>query len=198
MKFGIVLTGGIATGKSTVAAYLKLYGFSIIDADKIAHKILEEKKEEIKRVFGSEIIKEDRVNRKALGKIVFSDKSKLKKLEEIVSNRIKEEIFSKAKGLEKKEVPYFIDIPLFFEKKENYSNFKKVVLVYAPKEIQLERLLKRDKLNKNDALKRIKFQIDIEVKKELADFVVDNSKDLKHLEKEIKKLLEWVNAFYQI
>ena len=183
MKFknAIILTGGIGTGKSTVATMLKLYGYKIIDADEISKKIFETKKEKIKQIFGTN-------NRKELRKIVFNNKNKLKILEDLILPDVKKEILKKAKELEKDNIIYFIDLPLFFEK-QNYPEFNKVLVVYAPKEIQIQRVIKRDNVDEKGALLIINNQIDIEEKKKKADFVIDNSKDLKHLQKEIEKFL---------
>jgi len=183
MKFknAIILTGGIGTGKSTVATMLKLYGYKIIDADEISKKIFETKKEKIKQIFGTN-------NRKELRKIVFNNKNKLKILESLILPDVKKEVLKKAKELEKDNIIYFIDLPLFFEK-QNYPEFNKVLVVYAPKEIQIQRVIKRDNVDEKGALLIINNQIDIEEKKKKADFVIDNSKDLKHLQKEIEKFL---------
>ena len=193
-KYAIALTGGIATGKSTVCNILKLYGFSIIDADKIAHKVLEEQKKTISKIFGKEYIKDNKVDRKKLAKLIFSDKDAKKSLEKLLHPLIKERIIEESLKLEKYKVPYIIDIPLFFETK-NYP-IKRVMVVYAPKEIQLKRLMKREGLDEVEAKKRISSQIDIEEKKKLANFVIDNSKDLKHLQKEIEKFIQKVENEY--
>jgi dephospho-CoA kinase len=186
MKFknAIVLTGGIGTGKSTVASFLKLYGYKIIDADEISKKVFESKKEKIKEIFGT-------TDRKELRKIVFNDKKKLKILEDLILPEVKKEVLNLAKKYEKDGVKYFVDLPLFFEK-QNYDEFDKVLVVYAPKELQIKRVIDRDKVDENGALAIINNQIDIEEKKQKADFVIDNSKDLKHLQKEIEKLLNMI------
>jgi dephospho-CoA kinase len=186
MKFknAIVLTGGIGTGKSTVASFLKLYGYKIIDADKISKKIFENKKEKIKEIFGT-------TDRKELRKIVFNNKEKLKILENLILPEVKKEVLNLAKKYEKDGVKYFVDLPLYFEK-QNYDEFDKVLVVYAPKELQIKRVIDRDKVDENGALAIINNQIDIEEKKQKADFVIDNSKDLKHLQKEIEKLLNMI------
>ncbi len=184
----IVLTGGIATGKSTVSNFFKLYGYSIIDADKIAHKILDENIQNIKTIFGENFIKENKVDRKELGKLIFSDKEAKQKLETLLHPLIKIEIENEAKKLEKYGIHYFIDIPLFFETK-NYD-IKNSLVIYAPKELQIDRVLKRDNLTKQEALNRVNSQMDIENKRELATFVIDNSMDLKHLQAEIEKFIK--------
>ena len=193
-KYAIALTGGIATGKSTVCNILKLYGFSIIDADKIAHKVLEEQKKTISTLFGKEYIKDNKVDRKKLAKLIFSNKEAKKSLEKLLHPLIKERITKESIKLEKYQVPYIMDIPLFFETK-NYP-IKRVMVVYAPKEIQLKRLMKREGLDEVKAKKRISSQIDIEEKKKLATFIIDNSKDLKHLQKEIEKFIQKVENEY--
>ena len=191
-KYAIVLTGGIGTGKSTTANILKLYGYEIIDADILAHQELQNSKDEIVTVFGLSCLKNDKIDRKALGKIVFDDKEKRQKLEGILYPKIKQQILKLSQEKEKKRVFYFIDLPLFFEK-QNYD-FKKTVLVYAPKELQIKRVKQRDNLNKDDIIKRLNAQMDIEEKKKLAWKIIDNSKDLKHLTKEIEKFLKDLNA----
>ncbi len=196
LKYAIALTGGMATGKSTTAALLKLYGFNIIDADAIAHKVLEEQKEDIRRLFGEEYIKEGRVDRKALGKLVFGDENERRKLERLLHPKIKEEILRAAKKQEEFEVPYFIDIPLYFETR-NYP-LKKAVVVYTPKDIQTERLAKREGLEIDEARQRVLIQMDIEQKRALADYVIDNSRDLKHLQKEVERFVERIKDEYGI
>lgn len=191
----IALTGGIATGKSTISSLLMLRGFKIIDLDKITHELLDLHVREIEKLFGSEYIKEDRVDRGKLGGLVFSQKEAKVKLEDFLHPLIREETKKQAQAQDILQVPYFIDIPLFFEKKEFYSVAKSVV-VYAPKNIQLQRLMERSKLEEDEALKRINAQMDIEQKRKLADFVVDNSKDLKNLQEEVERLVKWVKESY--
>jgi len=188
-KNGVVLTGGIATGKSTTAALMKLLGFRVIDADKIAHEVLESCQNDIKACFGEEFIKNGKVDRKSLGKLVFSNKEKRLLLESIVHPKIKEAIINEAIKQERFNKPYLIDIPLFFER-EGVYDFNKVLVVYAPKEIQLQRLIKREGFSKEEALQRIEAQLPIELKKQKADFLIDNSKDLKHLQNECIRVKE--------
>ena len=183
-KNAIVLTGGIGTGKSTVASFLKLYGYKIIDADEISKQVFEKKKEKIKKMFGT-------TDRKELRNIVFNNKEKLKMLEDLILPDVKEEVLKKAKELEKDNVPYFVDLPLYFEK-QNYPEFSRVLVVYAPKDIQIQRVISRDNANEDEVKAILKNQIDIEEKRKKADFIIDNSKDLKHLQKEIEKLLNMI------
>ena len=186
----IVLTGGIATGKSTVASLFMLHGFLTIDADKIAHKILDENSSKIAKLFGEKYIKDDKVNRLLLGTLIFNDTNEKQKLEQFIHPLIKQQIIKDAKVFETQQKPYLIDIPLFFENK-NYD-IKRSIVVYTTKDIQLQRLIKRDKSTKQEAQNRIDNQMDIDSKKRLATYIIDNTQDLKYLQKEvvrIKKIL---------
>jgi dephospho-CoA kinase len=185
-KYAIVLTGGIATGKSTVASLFMLHGFLTIDADKVTHKLLDIHYKGIENLFGSQYIENKRVVRKKLGNLIFNNKNEKKKLENFIHPLIKNEIILQAKFFEEQEKPYLIDIPLFFET-SNYDIDKSIV-VYTPKEMQVERLVKRDKSSEEDALSRINNQMDIEKKKELADYVIDNTRDLKNLQNEVERI----------
>lgn len=193
----IVLTGGIGTGKSTVCNILKLYGFSIIDADKIANYILQKEKDSIIKLFGKKYIKDNSVDKKALARLIFKNKDAKQKLENLMHPLIKKKIIEESLKSEKHKVPYIIDIPLFFETK-NYP-IKRVAVVYAPKELQIQRVVNRDKLSYEEAIDRIESQLSIEKKKEKATYLIDNSKDLKNLQKEIDKFVEKVkDEFNQI
>ena len=192
-----VITGSIASGKSTVVNLLKERGFSVIDADLIAHEQLEICKGEIVREFGEQILDEaGKIDRKKLGAIVFREPKKLKNLEQILHPKIKAEIFFKASQLECLEQIYFVDIPLFFEKKERYAEFKNVAVIYAPKELLLSRLMSRNALNLEDAKARAELQMDIEQKKKMAKFVIDNSGDRENLELELEKFLKQICATF--
>jgi dephospho-CoA kinase len=180
----IVLTGGIGTGKSTVASFLKLYGYKIIDADEISKNVFNKKLDKIKEIFGT-------TDRKELREIVFNNKEKLKKLEDLILPDVKKEVLSLCEKYEKDGVAYFVDLPLFFEK-QNYDEFNKVLVVYAPRDIQIQRVKKRDNAKEEEVKAILNNQIDIEIKKQKADFLIDNSKDLKHLQKEIEKFLSMI------
>jgi dephospho-CoA kinase len=185
-KNGIVLTGSIATGKSTVAALFKMFKFLVIDADKIAHKLLDENFVFIEKNFGKEFVANKKVIRDKLAKLVFNNKDLLTQLENFLHPLIKQAIIKEAKLYEEQNKPYLIDLPLFFEKK-NY-NIDKIIVVYTPKHIQLQRLMKRDNISKKEALQKISLQIDIENKKQKATFLIDNSKDLNYTIKEVERV----------
>jgi len=185
-KNAIVLTGGIATGKSTVAALFKSLGFSIIDADKIAHTLLDRYHKQIAQIFGDEYVKDEKVLRKKLGSLIFNNVEQKTKLEEFIHPLIKEKIIDEIKILESQKKTYLIDIPLFFEKQD--FDISKSIVVYIPKEIQIQRLMNRDNSTQEEAILRINNQLDIEEKKLLATYVIDNTKDLDHLKNEVDKV----------
>ncbi len=193
-EHAIVLTGGIATGKSTVSNILKTHGFEVIDADSIAKEILPLYVKEVQNIFGDRVVKEGAIDRKALGAIIFNDKSEREKLNAFLHPLIREEIFKRSQMLEEKKKPYIIDIPLYFES-DGY-HCKVVVVVYAPIEVQRKRLMIRENFTKEEAQKRIDAQISIEEKKVMADFLINNSFDRKFLDEEIEKFIKFVRGKY--
>jgi len=181
-EYALVLTGGIATGKSTVANFFKEFGFKIIDADKIAHETLEKNQAKIIELFGEEYVVDGSVDRKALGGLIFSNKEEKLKLENLLHPLIFSEIEVQSKKLDRDKKPYFVDIPLFFE--SSRYPIKKSIVVYIPKEQQLQRLIKRDGTSKEEALQRINSQLPIDEKKQRATYIIDNQKDLEALQHE--------------
>jgi len=193
-EHAVVLTGGIATGKSTVSAMLKSHGFEVIDADMIAKEVLPLHVKEVEAIFGDRVIKEGVIDRKALGTLIFNDKAEREKLNAFLHPLIRQEIFRRCDLLEEKQKPYIIDIPLYFES-DGYA-CKLVAVVYAPMEVQRKRLMVREDFSKEEAQKRINAQISIEDKKILADFLINNSFDVKFLESEIEKFIKFVRGKY--
>lgn len=187
-KYAIALTGGIATGKSTVVKLFREKGFRVIDADKIAHEVLDAQHREIVEMFGKDFVKEGKVDRKLLGNIVFSDPVKRKALEGLLHPLIYDRIAEASEKLDKRAEPYLVDIPLFYES-GRYA-IENVVVVYARKEQQLERVMRRDGYDKKEALARIESQIDIEEKCENASYVINNSTNLKDLAYETERVKE--------
>lgn len=193
-EHAIVLTGSIGTGKSTVSKMLQEHGFELIDADTISKEILPLHVKEVRALFGEGVIVNDAIDRKALGAIIFNDKAEREKLNALMRPLIREEILKRSEVLEQKGKPYIIDIPLYYES-EGYD-CKVVVVVYAPVEVQRKRLMQRENFTKEEAQKRIDAQISIEEKKILADFLINNSFDLKFLESEIEKFIQYVRGRY--
>ena len=186
-KNAIALTGGISTGKSTVCNLFKLHGFLTIDADVIAHRLLDENSNKIAAMFGEQYVQNGKVLRKELGKIIFSNEENKLKLEALLHPLIKEQIIKESKIFEEQNKPYFVDIPLFFEKM-SYP-IPKSLVIYTPKELQIQRLMKRDNIDENEAKLKISNQMDIEEKRKLANMVIDNSQNLKHLQNEVERII---------
>ena len=192
-KYGVALTGGIATGKSSTSSILRGLGFKIVDADRIAHQILDREFKVIGELFGERYIKRDKsVNRKELGKLIFSNRDAKRKLEEFIHPLIYREIVNRADELDREGEVYILDIPLFFET-ERYP-IERVIVVYTPKDIQLKRLMDRDKISKGEALARLNAQIDIEEKKRLATYIIDNSRDFENLKEETLKVAKLLRS----
>jgi dephospho-CoA kinase len=184
-EHAIALTGSIATGKSTVCNLLKLHGYRIIDADAIAHGVLVDKADEVAALFGT-------ANRSELGAIVFSDAAKRRELEAIVHPEIRRRILSRCEELEPLGVPYFVDIPLFFE--SGVYPFGRSVVVYAPREQQMARLAKERGYDEHEAARRIDTQLPIEEKKHRATWVIDNSGDIRHLTSEVDQFVRKIKS----
>lgn len=193
-KYAIALSGGIATGKSTVASLLSLNGMRVIDADAISHDILDASCEWVRENFGDEFVDGASVNRSKLGTLIFSDSVAKKKLESFLHPKIRAEIEQRSIKQDSFMFPYLIDIPLFFE--SGAYDIKESVVVYVPKELQLERFIKRNGFSREESLRRIESQMDIEEKKKRAIWVIDNSGDLKHLQRECEEFVEKIKAKY--
>jgi dephospho-CoA kinase len=193
-EYAIALTGGIATGKSTVASLLGLNGLRIIDADTIAHRILDENGSWVAEQFGCEFVRNGKVDRPILGKIVFADPKAKKELEAFLHPKIRAAIEEQSEKQDRLKYPYLIDIPLFFET-SSYP-IQNSVVVYTPKALQLERFMKRNGFSEEESLRRIESQMDIEEKKARATWVIDNSSNLKHLQRECEQFVETIKALY--
>ncbi len=194
MTIVLGVTGGIATGKSTVTAIFRSYGIPVVDGDEVAREVVQPQTEGLKRIttlFGREVLKQDgTLNRKKLGKWVFSDPEKRKQLDEALDQLIRAEIERQRDAYIAQELSLVVlDIPLLFE-----SHYEKevdqVMVVYVPEDVQLQRLVARDKLTKAEAQKRINSQLSIELKKERADILVENSGSKEETEKIIKEWLQ--------
>ncbi|WP_270179547.1 dephospho-CoA kinase [Alkalihalobacillus sp. CinArs1] len=194
MKIG--LTGGIASGKSTVAEMLRTLSIPVIDADVIAREVVEPGEpalEEIVRVFGEEVRTDDGyLDRKRLGSVIFSNNEKRSLLNEIMHPAIRKRMLAEAKAYEESGHKHVVlDIPLLFESKLSYL-VDRTLVVYVDSKTQLERLIERDKSSKEEAVQRIRSQIPIEEKRQLADKVIDNTGTREATEKQLRNILkEW-------
>jgi dephospho-CoA kinase len=177
------LTGGIASGKSTVAAMLAEAGARIVDADRIAHQVVlkgEPAWQDIVDHFGSGILTHDgQIDREALGSIVFNDTEAKKALNGIVHPRVFETMAQEIQSLAEAHPGDLIimDVPLLIES-GLHASLPIVILVYVPETMQQERLMRRDGLNAADAAARIRAQMPIDAKRAHAHYIVDNTGDL--------------------
>jgi len=193
-EYAIALTGGIATGKSTVASLLALNGMRVIDADTISHEILDTSYTWVEEEFGSEYVPNKKVDRTKLGSVVFSNEDAKKKLENFLHPKIRKEIELRSIKQDSFKFPYLIDIPLFFEK--NSYDIKDAVVVYTPKKVQLERFMKRNGYSQEESINRINTQMPIDKKKSKATWVIDNSQNLKHLQQEVEDFVQKIKEKY--
>ena len=191
----IGLTGGIASGKSTVARTLRELGATVIDADEIAHSVIEPGKpawEDIVKKFGSHILKPDQtIDREKLGAIVFNDPELLQELNQITHPRVAEQLkhIITTMRIEQSHAILFLEVPLLFETHlERICD--EVWVVWVDEETQIQRLMKRDNLSREDAIKRIDAQMSLDEKARRADVVIDNRSSL---EETIAKATKYYN-----
>ena len=189
------VTGGVATGKSTVAEMFGHCGAIVIDADQLAREVVQPGKpawRDIIHTFGTGVLNPDRtINRRALGSLVFSHPRKRRQLERIIHPRVAREqqrLTRQAARIDPDTIVIY-DVPLLFEVGID-KRVDKIVTVTADRETQIARLSKRNGLSRSEALRRIKSQMSMNRKCHLADFVLDGTKDKRHLKKDVAKICE--------
>lgn len=186
------LTGGIGTGKSTVAKMLREKNIPVVDTDNISKEIIEypEIIEKIKAEISSKIFNnENKLDRKKLSEIVFENKDKLKKLNEIMHPVILKKMWEEVEKLKKDYKIIVVDIPLLFE--INMENeVDKVLLIYSSKEIQIERIMNRDGRTREEAIKIINSQMPLYKKREKSDYIIQNNDSLEKLKKNLDKVVQ--------
>jgi dephospho-CoA kinase len=194
-KFLLVgLTGGIATGKSTVADTLRRLGAEIIDADQLAREVVapgEPALAEIVREFGDVLHPDGTLDRKKLGAIVFGDTPRRKRLEAITHPAIRERFLARLRELEAVgfEGLVFFDAPVMIES-GNYRNMDRLVVVFTGDATQRERLMARDGMSAAEAGRRMATQMPVADKAKLADYVIDNSGDRAATEARTREVFE--------
>ena len=187
----IGLTGGIGTGKSTVARRLIEKGYPVIDTDIISKEIIEKEEIIIKinEELGDVLDYNGKINRKKLGQIVFKDKKKLNVLNSIMHPIILNEMRKQINEKNKLHNIIIVDVPLLFEINIE-KEFDLILLVYSTKEIQLKRIMERDNRTKEESLNIINSQMDLELKNKKSDYILKNNNTLKDLYEEIDNVLE--------
>lgn len=193
MTLIIGLTGGIASGKSTVSSMFEQLNIPVIDADKLARKVVEpgEKAyDEIVEVFGIEILQADQsLHRKKLGAIIFADEEKRNKLNQIVHPAIRKKMMEQRDDLVARGVKCVVlDIPLLFESKLT-SYVDKIMVVYVDENVQLDRLMERDHSTEKEAIQRIRAQMPLKEKTALADAIINNNDSKEKTLEQLKSIL---------
>lgn len=185
----VAITGSIACGKSTVTSYLLEKKYKVIDADKIAHDILDEEEVKIvlKKEFSDKIFTSDKVDRKKLGSIVFSDKEELKKLDSVMHPIIRKKIEEEYAKITDDIV--FLDIALLYE--VGFTDLvDRVIVVHTDYYTQLERLMARNNFSKEEADRRITSQMFSAEKIKLADYVINNSGSIEQTYNQLESILK--------
>ena len=196
------LTGGISSGKSTVSSYFKQLEIPVIDADEVARKVVEPNSQgarEIRKTFGSDVFEEDgSLNRQKLGALIFSNTENRQKLDDLLQPLIKIMILDEIEEYRQKgETMIVLDLPLLFEKQ--YEELcEEIIVVYIPRELQLERLMRRNQYTKQEALSRIDSQLSIEEKRKRATVLLDNQGTIQQLYQQVEQwLVETKNDILQ-
>ncbi len=203
MALIIGLTGGIVGGKSTAASMFKDLGAKIVDVDKIGHSVILPQRpawKKIIRLFGKDFLRNDlTIDRGKLSKIVFTNQTLLKKLNEIthpeIIKVIKKEInLAKNKTYNQQKI-LIIDAALIYEAKMDRL-MDKIIVVYINEDEQAKRLIKRNDLSKEEALQRIKSQMPIKEKIKMADYVIDTNNSLDETKKQVEKIWKKLVSCY--
>lgn len=192
--FKLGLTGGIATGKTTISNYLKTKRIPVLDADEYARKVVEPGTPgltDIVNTFGKQVLQSDgSLNRKLLGQIIFNDMTARQKLNDITHPRIQQMMTDELQKLAKDKTPLVIlDIPLLLEN-HNIAGADAIMVVTVPESIQLNRLMQRNNLTKEEAQRRIDAQMPLSEKEKLADFIVDNSGTIANTLTQVDKVIQ--------
>ena len=189
------LTGGIASGKSTVCGFFQAAGARILDADQMARQVVmpgEPAWRAIVDHFGKSILKPDgALDRAALGEIVFRDKMQRTVLEGIIHPRVRQAMIAATAHLSSAEPGCLIiqDVPLLLETgMHRNQGLAEIIVVYLPETVQIERLIKRDGINREQALRRVRAQMPMEEKRKLATIVIDNSGNLDQTQDQVRQI----------
>ncbi|MFJ8255809.1 dephospho-CoA kinase [Peribacillus asahii] len=190
----IGITGGIASGKSSVSTYIRELGFVVVDADVAAREVVEPGEEayyDIVKAFGEDILLPDGgIDRPKLGTLIFHDEDNRLRLNSIVHPAVRKRMKEQTeKAFQDGSETVFMDIPLLFESKLTYM-VEKSLLIYVDEEVQLQRLMKRNDLSESEALARIHSQMPLVEKKALADAVVDNNGGLEETKQQVLAILK--------
>jgi dephospho-CoA kinase len=187
------VTGGIATGKSTVTGMLEEMGARLIDFDVLSRVVVRPGKpayEEIVSFFGKEVLLADKtLDRKKLKEIIFQDLEKLRKLERFTHPRIWDEFLLQIEGYAREKEPFIIQVAVTLLIETNMQSlFDHLLMVYVPAEVQLKRLIERDDISQELAWNIIRSQMSVEEKKGYCDLIVDNSGSLEQTRQQVEEI----------
>ncbi|PZI46194.1 dephospho-CoA kinase [Staphylococcus aureus] len=189
----IGLTGGIASGKSTVSELLSVFGFKVVDADKAAREAVKKGSKglaQVREVFGDEAIDENgEMNRRYMGDLVVNHPEKRLELNAIIHPIVRDIMEEEKQEYLKQGYNVIMDIPLLFEN-ELENTVDEVWVVYTSESIQMDRLMQRNNLSLEDAKARVYSQISIDKKSRMADHVIDNLGDKLELKQNLERLLK--------
>lgn len=187
------LTGGIASGKSTVSQLFEQSGVPVICADELAHEAVKPGSpalDEIRRAFGDDTVdNEGNLDRAAMARLVFHDPALRKKLESIIHPRVYEGKAKRVKEFERQGYRVvLVDVPLMYESGWE-KTFDLIIVVYVPRHVQQTRLVERDKMAPEDAMARLESQMPIDEKRDQADKIIDNSGSLERTREQVESIL---------
>ncbi|MBZ2116123.1 dephospho-CoA kinase [Streptococcus gordonii] len=189
----IGITGGIASGKSTVTEFLRQQGYQVIDADQVVHELQEpggRLYQALLSAFGPAILQEDgHLDRPKLGTMIFGNPQLLAQSSQLQNEIIREELAGRRDLLVETETIFFMDLPLLFELQ--YEDwFDQVWLVDVTEETQLSRLMTRNALSQEEAEKRIASQLSLQEKRNRADVLIDNNGLLELTQEQLREALQ--------
>jgi dephospho-CoA kinase len=192
----LALTGGIASGKSTVCRYFGEMGAVVLNADQEAHRVYAPATplfQELKKRYGPEIVRDGQIDRGRLAEIIFASPQEKKWLEERTHPATRQAIAAKLADLSKQDPPLVLVEAALHMETGYYRDFDGLIVVYLPETLALKRLMARDGISEEQARFRLASQMPIEQKKKLADWVIDNSGSLAETKKQVESLFEKFN-----
>ncbi|HDN59657.1 MAG TPA: dephospho-CoA kinase [Candidatus Marinimicrobia bacterium] len=192
MMITLGVTGGLGSGKTTACGFLKEKGAVVFDADAVAKNIIltnQHVQQTIEETFNVKVVREGRLDTKKLASLAFVSEENQSTLNNIVHPEVIKVLEEEIESHRGKTELFVVDAPLIFESGLD-ARLDYTVLIYAKLKIRLERALRRGNLSREEIMRRIKFQMPEEEKKELADFVIDNNGSLKQLRESMHRLYD--------
>nr|WP_294936867.1 dephospho-CoA kinase [uncultured Flavobacterium sp.] len=188
----IGLTGGIGSGKSTIAGYFKEFGVPVYIADEEARKLMDDPEiiQKVQAVFDENVMENNALNRKLIADLVFSAPEKLKKLNSVIHPEVKKHFLAWVNA--HKDKPFVIKEAAILFESGTYKDCDKIIVVTAPEEVRIQRVMNRDKVTKEQVSERMNHQWPDEKKIALSDFVIQNT-DFKESKQKVSEILKKLN-----